>query len=142
VMFAVSTTLRAQRARPLRYHSVQRSASTVASRSMRVTGVLLLAFIFYHVFTIYGVGHPAFVSGNGHHNLLAVLHNPWHASAYAIATSLVALHLAHGVASTLITLGLESRKHERLVRRVMWSWCAVVIVGFSLPVVVLGLGII
>jgi succinate dehydrogenase / fumarate reductase cytochrome b subunit len=138
----VSTTLRSRRARPLRYHSVQRSASTVASRSMRVTGVLLLAFIFYHVFTIYGVGHPAFVSGNGHHNLLAVLHNPWHASAYAIATSLVALHLAHGVASTLITLGLESRKHERLVRRVMWSWCAVVIVGFSLPVVVLGLGII
>src|SRR5262249_7179671 len=38
-----------QVARPGRYHVVSRKESSYASRSMRVTGPLLLAFIVYHI---------------------------------------------------------------------------------------------
>jgi succinate dehydrogenase / fumarate reductase, cytochrome b subunit len=141
VLCAVLTTLQAHAARPHGYHVRLRGhASGWAARSMRAGGVLLMVYLIYHVTQIYGFGHPSFVEGNVHHNLLAVVRQPLHAIAYLAATALIALHLAHGLGSSWITLGLFARRRERAVRRGLLAWAVVVTVGFAAPLVVPYLG--
>jgi hypothetical protein len=94
---------------------------------------LLLVYLVYHVTQIYGLGHPSFVPGDVHHNLLAIVRQPLHAALYMAATALVALHLAHGLASSWITLGVFARRRERLVRRSLFVWAAIVTLGFAAP---------
>jgi succinate dehydrogenase / fumarate reductase cytochrome b subunit len=135
VLCALLTTLQARAARPRGYRVRLRGhASGWAARSMRAGGTLLLIYLLYHVMQIYGVGQPSFVEGDVHHNLIAVVRQPLHAVLYLAATALVALHLAHGLASSWITLGVFSRRRERLVRRGLLTWAAVVTVGFAAPV--------
>ncbi|HKP60435.1 MAG TPA: succinate dehydrogenase cytochrome b subunit [Polyangiales bacterium] len=135
VVCAVLTTRRAHAARPHGYRVRLRGhTSSWAARSMRVGGVLLLAYLFYHVTQIYGLGHPSFVPGDVHHNLLAIVRQPLHAVVYLAATALVSLHLAHGLASSWITLGLFAPRRERLVRRSLFAWAALVTLGFAAPV--------
>jgi succinate dehydrogenase / fumarate reductase cytochrome b subunit len=134
VLCASATSVRAWAARPVRYRTPLRAAaSTLASRSMRAGGALLLVYLGYHVATLYGVGHPSYVPGDVHHNLVALLRNPWHASGYVIATGCLALHLAHGLGSALITLGWGPGRRERWVRRGLQSWAGLITLGFTAP---------
>lgn len=129
---ATLTTRRAHAARPIGYHKLQPSASSVASRSMRWTGVVILGFLIYHVASVYGVGHEH-VSGAFHHNLSALLLQPWDALLLGGAAGLVAMHLSHGLASAFVSLGMISPKHEALLRKSMRVWGYVVTAGFLLP---------
>jgi succinate dehydrogenase / fumarate reductase cytochrome b subunit len=129
------TTRRAQAARPMRYHKLQPSASTLASRTMRWTGLVLFGFLGYHVLSVYGVGHEH-VSGAFHHNLSALLMQPWDALLLSVAAGLVAMHLAHGLGSAFISLGAISPRHEPWLRRALRIWGYAVTAGFLLPPVV------
>lgn len=129
------TTRRAHAARPVRYRKLQPSASNLASRTMRWTGVVLFGFLGYHVLSVYGVGHEH-VSGAFHHNLSALLMQPWDALLLCLAAGLVAMHLAHGLGSAFLSLGVVSPKHEPWLRRSLRIWSSVVTVGFLLPPVV------
>ena len=132
VVSALVTTRRAHAARTTGYRvRLHGRARSWAGRSMRVGGVLLLGFLAYHVAQIYGVGHPDFVPGDVHHNLLAVVKVPWHALAYLVATALLALHLAHGLASAWISLGVIAQRRERLVKRALRGWAWAVTIGFA-----------
>lgn len=129
------TTRRAHAARPVGYRRVQSNASSVASRSMRWTGLVLFGFLGYHVASVYGVGHEH-VHGAFHHNLSALLMQPWDALLLGVAAGLVAMHLAHGLGSAFVTLGAISPKHEALLRRSLRIWGYVVSAGFLLPPIV------
>jgi succinate dehydrogenase / fumarate reductase, cytochrome b subunit len=134
VLCAGATSARAWAARRVRYHAPLRAAaSTLASRSMRAGGALLLIYLVYHVATLYGVGQAGYVPGDVHHNLVALLRNPWHAGSYVIATGLVALHLAHGLGSALISLGKGPGRREAWVRRGLRTWASLVTLGFAAP---------
>lgn len=129
------TTRRARAARPVRYRKLQPSASSLASRTMRVTGLVLFGFLGYHVLSVYGVGHEH-VSGAFHHNLSALLRAPVDALLLCIAAGLIAVHLAHGLGSAFVSLGAISPKHEPWLRRSLRIWSYVVTAGFLLPPVV------
>ncbi|MET0386806.1 MAG: hypothetical protein ABW321_12645 [Polyangiales bacterium] len=137
VVGAVLTTRRAQLARPIEYKRKKpvRELAALASRSMRSTGVFLLAFLGYHVASAYGAGHPGFIAGEFHHNLTGLLSSPLHALLLMAATTLITLHLGHGLASSWITLGGESRRRQRLARKLCARWTVFVTVGFVLPTV-------
>lgn len=137
VLGAVLTTSRAHRARPVAYrvHGPIKRAGAVASRSMRWTGLVLLGFVVYHVAIVYGAGHPNFAATDPRHNLMVLLQHPLHALALIAASGLIALHLAHGLASSWITLGIVSRAREALVRRVFLTWTAVITAGFAAPAI-------
>ena len=132
---AVLTTRRAHAARPTHYRRLRSSASGLASRSMRWTGVAMLGFLLYHVASVYGIGHEH-VSGAFHHNLSALLLSPWDALLLSMAAGLVAMHLGHGLASALVSLGMISAKHEARLRKTMRLWDCIVTVGFLLPPVI------
>jgi succinate dehydrogenase / fumarate reductase, cytochrome b subunit len=143
VVCAVLTTRQGWVARPQRYHyGLKHHASSWGARSMRVGGALLFVYLAYHVAQLYGVGHAAYVPGDVHHNLLAVLHQPIHAVFYVAATALVALHLAHGLSSALITLGVVPGRRKRQVRRALNAWMGAVALGFAVEALAPLLGVV
>ncbi|PIQ63429.1 MAG: succinate dehydrogenase [Bacteroidetes bacterium CG12_big_fil_rev_8_21_14_0_65_60_17] len=111
-----------RRARRSRY-AVRRTAGgpsrqTVASRSMIITGLLLMAFLVIHLLSFkFGPGGPGnanaayftTVDGVGMRDLAKLVHEkfqtPWYTFGYTIIMLLLMLHLRHGVWSALQSLG-------------------------------------
>jgi succinate dehydrogenase / fumarate reductase cytochrome b subunit len=142
VICAVLTTRQGLAARPERYHyGLEHHASSWGARTMRIGGVLLFVYLGYHVAQLYGVGHTSYVPGDVHHNVLSVLHQPIHAVLYVAATAFVALHLAHGLNSALITLGVVPGRRKRQVRRALNAWMGIVTAGFAVEAIAPLLGV-
>ncbi len=136
---ATSLTLQNRAARPQGYRKQQWNESTYASRTMRWSGVILLAFIVYHLlhFTI-GSVHPDFVPGDVYHNFIVGFKVPIVSAFYILAMLLLGLHLYHGVWSMLQTLGLSHPRYNALRHGAATLVAAVVVIGnISMPVAVL-----
>jgi succinate dehydrogenase / fumarate reductase cytochrome b subunit len=122
---------RNQQARPVRYASTTHRESTSASRSMRWTGPLLLAFIIYHILHMTtGTVHPSFHEGQAYHNLVAGLRVGPVALIYILAMIALGYHLWHGVWSLFQTLGAEQARYNSVGRRVATVFTVVVVLGF------------
>jgi succinate dehydrogenase / fumarate reductase cytochrome b subunit len=142
VACAVLTTRQGLAARPQRYRvALQHRASSWGARSMRMGGVLLFAYLVYHVAQLYGIGHASYVPGDVHHNLESVLRQPLHAALYIVATAFVTLHLSHGLGSALITLGVIPGRRQLLVRRVLRAWVWIVTLGFAVEALAPAVGV-
>lgn len=140
-------------ARPLKYQERSRVQSSVFARTMRLTGLILFAFVVFHLshFTWQIVdpgyrGYGASVDGRPAHDVYRMVVTgfsvPWVSGFYVLAMALLAMHLSHGLASLFQTLGLNNQKlrprFELAGRLVAWTLFA----GFSsIPVsVLLGVG--
>ena len=83
---------------------------------------------------MYGVAHASFVPGDVYHNLVSAMRDPVHALANVGITGVVSLHLAHGLASALRSLGwTASGAGERRVVNGLRVWAATVTLGFAVP---------
>lgn len=136
---ATSLTLESRAARPVDYRKWEPQASTYASRTMRWSGVIILAFVIYHLmhFT-FGTVHPDFVRGDVYHNVVAGFRVAPVSVFYVIANVLLGLHLRHGVWSMLRTLGLSHPGYLRLAQVGAALFAAVVVIGnVSFPIAVL-----
>ena len=70
-------TRKNQRARGVNYRETKHRESSYASRSMRLTGPLLLAFIIFHILHLTtGTVHPDYHEGSVYRNLIAGLKVP------------------------------------------------------------------
>ena len=107
VAAAVVLAARARHARPKPYAHLAPQVSTIASRTMQWTGVVLLLFAAYHVpqFTA-GWWHPRFVSGDDYANVIRLFRQTILYAVYAVALVALGLHLYHGTWSMLRTLGV------------------------------------
>ena len=106
--------------------------STWASRSMRISGPLLLAFIVYHILHLTtGTVHPDYHEGSVYANLVGGLKIPVVAGIYVASMALLGLHLWHGTWSLFQTLGADQGRHKSLGRRFATVFTAVVIAGFT-----------
>jgi succinate dehydrogenase / fumarate reductase cytochrome b subunit len=132
-------TLASRAARPAAYRDLALGYTTWAARSMRVGGVLLLAYVVYHLLDLtFGPANPAFVAGDAYGNLLASFQRPVVALAYVGAMVLLGLHLQHGVWSALQTLGLHGAPSERWRRTGAAAFAAAIVLGYvSVPLAVL-----
>jgi succinate dehydrogenase / fumarate reductase, cytochrome b subunit len=93
-------------------------SATVASRSMRAGGLLLLLFLVYHLLHLtIGTAHPQFLAGRVHHNVVTGLGVPLVAAVYLAASALLGLHLSHGLWAALGSLGLRPDRDPRRNRR-------------------------
>jgi succinate dehydrogenase / fumarate reductase cytochrome b subunit len=136
---ATSLTLINWAARPAGYRQQTWIESTWGSRTMRWSGVVLLAFIVYHLlhFTI-GSVHPDFIPGAVNHNFVSGFRVKWVSGFYIVAMLCLGLHLYHGVWSMLQTLGLNHPRYNAL-RHACATFVSVVIVlgNVSMPIAVL-----
>lgn len=136
---AISLTMANQAARPVGYRQWQADASTYASRTMRWSGPILLAFIVYHLlhFTV-GSAHPDFRAGDVYHNVVVGFRSVPVAVAYIVAMVLLGLHLRHGIWSMTRTLGLSHPRYLRIAQHAATLLTAAVVAGnISFPVAVL-----
>jgi succinate dehydrogenase / fumarate reductase cytochrome b subunit len=141
VWCATELTLASWAARPVGYRQTHSLESTLSSRTMRWTGVLLFVFITYHLMHLtigWSAVHSSFQAHDVYHNFVAGFAR-WSASAAYIAAMLcLGLHLYHGVWSLLQTLGLNHPRYNHL-RHAFATFVAVAVVvgNISFPVAVL-----
>jgi len=157
VWAATVLTLESRRARGDQPYEVKTwIQATVASRYMRWTGYVVLAFIVYHLaqFTV-GVAQPGTFKENiPHYTMRGDYHvlgftavaagtdvldvrsmvilgfrNPLVAGFYILAVGLLSLHLLHGADSLFQTLGWRNRRWERGLRAAVTLFCAAYFLG-------------
>lgn len=141
VVAAYQLTMQDRAARPTAYARRVPQVSTLASRTMRWGGVLLLVFIVVHIlhFTT-GTIRPAgvFAAGDVYANMVAGFRVPWVSAFYVISMLALALHLYHGAWSSMRSLGAAPASPHPLRRRLALAVAVIVAVGFALvPVAVL-----
>jgi len=134
----VSLACAGRAARP-RHRTPARRASTVAARTMRAGGALLLAFVVYHLLHLTGgLFHPGFLPGHVYDNVVRGLRPTGVASVYATAAALLGLHLFHGLWAAARSLGVWPERAARRGRPVVALVSAAVTLGFaSVPLAVL-----
>ena len=126
-------------ARPVGYERRQPQVSTLASRTMRWGGLLVLVFIVFHIlhFTI-GSVHPSFSHTDVYRNIVIGFSNPLIVAFYVLAMLALGLHLYHGAWSSVRTLGLSTPSEQPLRRFLPMVIAVVVTLGFiSIPLAVL-----
>src|SRR6478672_3059891 len=101
-------------ARPEHYEMKQSIATTYAARTTRWSGVILIAFIVFHLLHL-TAGRVGFRPGEFQH--LSVYHNVvagfsvWYVALfYVVAMACLCLHLDHGIWSALQTLGWNNAR--------------------------------
>lgn len=139
VVAAVQLADRRQEARPVGYSSgYAPQVSTVASRTIRWGGALILIFLIYHIlhFTV-GSAHPSFVEGDPYHNIATGFHNPVVVIFYLLAMVAVGLHLYHGIWSSGRSLGVSQPSPRPLRHSLALVLALLVWLGFSvIPIAV------
>jgi succinate dehydrogenase / fumarate reductase, cytochrome b subunit len=116
------------------------AAANWASRSMRYTGVVVLAYLIFHLADLTWGWIPGYDYQRGHpyENVVGSLSNPVVAVFYIIANALLALHIFHGAYSMFQSLGINNPAYNRLRRWFATGLAAVILIGnVSFPLAVL-----
>ena len=142
VLAALILTLDARRARPVAYTRIVPQASSVASRTMRWTGVALLIFAAYHTpqMTV-GWGHPLFVTGDDFGNVVRLFRVTLMYVVYGAALVALGLHLYHGTWGMLRTLGLMLPARGGRRARLTTAFTVFVTAGFVTILVAVAAGL-
>lgn len=122
-------------ARPVAYQvSADKGGRTPGSRTMAVSGSLILLFIIIHVATIkYQVGGAKGPDLFAH--VTGWFANPLYAGFYVLALIGVGLHLSHGVQSAFQTLGVNHPRYTPLIRKAGLAFAALIALAFaSMPI--------
>jgi succinate dehydrogenase / fumarate reductase cytochrome b subunit len=139
VWAAVSLTRADRAARPVGYREWSAQKSTFASRMMRWSGVVILAFIVYHLLDLtLGVVNPGFEEGRVYRNVVASFRVVPVALFYIGAMLLLWGHLRHGIWSLLRTLGMSHPRYDAIAHRLAAAVATLVVAGnVSFPLAVL-----
>lgn len=160
---AITLTLDNRKARPENYSVKKSVQATYAAKTMRMSGVILLAFIFFHIahytarvipgkeyneqiadVALVKNGKPVMENGQpvmtfDVYNMMIAGFEVWWVSAfYILATGLLCMHLAHGFSSMFQTLGLRNKNWRQILDRSALAYGLFVFLGFAvIPVAVL-----
>lgn len=127
-------------ARPERYAVKASKAKNGAYRGwMMLTGSWMLLFVLVHVphfrFGAYRVAPIATYDGLEMHDLYAEalrsFASPLFTGFYLLSFALLFTHLAHGVQSSLQSLGINHQRYNAALRTISWVYAAVVCLGFA-----------
>ena len=141
-----------KKARPVGYAGAPAPvAATFASRTMLLSGLIVMAFIVYHLlhFTLQvrginltGLDFRGLLDSKGRHDVYRMMvigySNPWVSAFYVGGLALLCLHLSHGVSAMFQSLGLKNRSYSLAVDRIaaVFSW-AIFLANASIPIAVM-----
>jgi succinate dehydrogenase cytochrome b subunit len=140
VWAAYSLTRLDHGSRPIPYARFEPQVATLAARTMRWGGVLLLGFIVYHLLHLTaGTVHPAFNPTDVYANVITGFRVTWVAVFYMVAMVALGAHLYHGVWSFFQTMGWNHPRYNTARRRFATALAVLVALGFiAIPAAVLG----
>jgi len=152
VWVAIQLTLENRAARPAGYAVDHVNRATLASRVMARTGLVVLAFVIFHLahYTV-RAGHPqwsehTFALADGltkvrdiHTMMVQGFSNGLVSTFYIIAVGLLSYHLSHGLVSLVQTLGFKNEKWTLTLERISVAYCWFYFLGnAAIPLAVLG----
>jgi len=151
VWVAIVLTLENRAARPEAYGLDHVNRASLASRVMARTGLVVLAFIIYHLldFTVRAQhpewGEHTFRLPDGtmvrdvHAMMLAGFSRAGVSFFYVLAVGLLSYHLSHGLESLVQTLGLKNERWTRGLERAGAAYCWLYfLLNAAIPLSVLG----
>jgi succinate dehydrogenase / fumarate reductase cytochrome b subunit len=134
VIAAVQLTQQSRAARPVGYTKHELQVATVASRTMRWGGALLLVFIVLHIlhFTT-GTIRPAgvFSRQDVYANVVTSFRIWWVALFYVVAMIALGLHILHGAWSSVRSIGLSPPSPQPLHGRISMVVAVLVWAAFT-----------
>ncbi len=135
---AVTLTQTNRKARSKNYQSPRDYlAANYASRTMRYSGVIVLAYLIFHLADLTWGAGPHHLRGDAYNNLVYSLQRPLIASVYVIANLALGLHLTHGAWSMFQSLGVNNPRINAFRRHFARGFAALVVVGnVSFPLLV------
>jgi succinate dehydrogenase / fumarate reductase cytochrome b subunit len=142
---AWSLTRLNRQARPVKYQSTRDyQVANFASRTMRWTGIIVLAFLVWHLLDLtFGVVNATgtdstFVRGEVFNNIVRSL-DRWPVSVfYVVANILLGIHLFHGAWSIFQSLGWSNPRFNTWRRGFATAFATIIVVGnVSFPIAVL-----
>lgn len=146
IYFTIQLTIENRKARPVKYAVTGYRTSTRASRTMIVSGLILVCFIVFHIlhYTAQTID-PSFADlhdAQGRHDVYRMMilgfKNVWASAFYIVGMFLLCQHLGHGIASFAQTLSLKTKSLTTFWTKIgpVWAWA--VFVGYVIiPVAVL-----
>jgi succinate dehydrogenase / fumarate reductase cytochrome b subunit len=140
VIAAIQLTRQSRTARPIGYTKREPQVATIASRTMRWGGVLLLVFIVLHIlhFTT-GTIRPSgvFSKQDVYVNVVTSFRIWWVSLFYVIAMVALGLHIFHGAWSSVRSIGVSPASPQPLHRRISLVLAILVWAAFTaIPVAV------
>jgi len=142
---AYSLTLINRRARPVDYQGPREYVvADYAGRTMRWSGVIFLAFLFFHLadFT-WGIEPAApetWERGAVYANFVATFSRPAVTFLYVVAMVLLGIHLYHGAWSMFQSMGINHPRFNALRRYVAIGVATVITIGFIAPPLAVAFG--
>lgn len=161
---AVKLTLENNAARPVKYEFKHTIRATLASTTMRLTGLVVLAFIAYHIahFTL-GAAQAASFKSNFHYVMGGDYHvlgfttvkagtevhdvhtmmvygfqNVGVSIFYIVAVGLLSFHLWHGFESAFQSLGLRTSRWGGCLQKLTRAFCILYFLGnLAIPTAIL-----
>ena len=137
---AATLTVMNRKARPVGYQAPRRySAASYAARTMRISGVIVLAYLLFHLFDLtWGPANPEFARGYPYQNLVASLSRWPIAIFYIVANVLLGIHIYHGAWSMFQSLGVNNPNINRARRWFAQGFAALIVIGnVSFPIAIL-----
>ncbi len=130
-------------ARPVAYAKKAHRQVKPQTRTMVMTGLVILAYVVYHLahFTWGFVLHDYYgqTDALGRHDVYAMVVRSfqcwWVSASYLVAMVLLALHLCHGVTSAFQTFGLNHSKYASALKLAGPAIATLIFLGYaSIPV--------
>jgi succinate dehydrogenase / fumarate reductase, cytochrome b subunit len=143
---SISLTVENRAARATQYESPDLVAASWASRTMIWSGLIIFAFIVFHLahYTLLVV-HPEFRDlhdANGWHDIYRMMvlgfSNYWVSGFYVLSIGLLCIHLSHGASAMFQSLGLKNEAYECVIDRSAKLVALLIFLGYiSIPLAVL-----
>lgn len=155
VWSAAQLTRENRAARPQPYARQELAAASYASRTMLMSGLIIGAFVIYHLlhFTadvtavnLTGRNFADLKDAQGRHDVYAMVvlgfRNPVVSAFYVVAMTLLFLHLSHGVGAMFQSLGWKSPAYAQAISRLATAVSWLVYLGYiSIPISILLFGV-
>jgi succinate dehydrogenase / fumarate reductase cytochrome b subunit len=137
----ISVTLTNWKARPVNYRNQKSrgepSKQTLSSKTMIWTGLIILVFVVFHVWTFkYGPWYTTVVDGVEMRDLYRLVKeiymNPAYAFGYVLMMIILAYHIRHAFWSAFQSLGANNSRYSGMLYALGFIIAIVLVVGFSL----------
>jgi succinate dehydrogenase / fumarate reductase cytochrome b subunit len=148
---AAKLTAENRAARPVGYTHHEVVAASYASRTMFMSGLIIFAFIVYHLlhFTVQvpsinltGQSFVTFEDPQKHHDIFKMMvvgfSNVWVSAFYLLGIGLLCLHLSHGASSMFQSIGWKNKAYAPFLDKFARIGALAIFLGYmSIPAAIL-----
>lgn len=158
IIAAVVLTIRNRAARGEAYAEYAAPGASVASRTMAISGVIVAAFIVFHLlhFTAqtvdpsfvelkdaqYAATHPGFERHDVYAMVIKGFSNVWVSAFYIVSVACLSFHLSHGIGSIFRSLGLTNPAYIQVQEWFGLAFAVVIFLGMAVVPAAVLLGIV